>query len=1301
MGLLETLASATQSAISTLRGYVPESLKQYPSASSEPTTISTGGGGTSQNVGGGTPSLLESASGAISSGISAISSKPVETTTQVITTIEATNPVTSVLVAPTVLAAKSLENLISPIAEKSKLTTIRSGKSEVESNKYYAMEYSIPSSKKAGAEFSSTQVVKGIALASPNLLPETERFMTGKGSIYTADTGNVWEKEGGYAYLGAAQVSQHGKTDIGWLYKSSEGAHFLAKPSKEIIGLGSLGQEVSMSGGPAAWSGMTESGRLSIEPLFPALPQGSKVTAVKDISTGEFLNFTGLNAPSTKSEVQATGAISATTEKQNTNVSEVIRPSELQNMLQPRGYDQGLESAIKTFVTRFGESSSTVPIVGDLMKLGSQGVFGKDIFTATREITTIGEPVIGKAVTEYGTPYQEIKDLGGGSYSITTYTPSKTTQEISTPVTTTVVPLSNEWQSLEKTFTGKVSSKILPEWEYSGSSEGVGAGLAIASGAYTGLREKPLTALTYLAGGVILAAGGEAVAGLAGATTVGTAGTSLYPIAVGTEFLATKAFPVVLTGLYGMDIAMTGLKPSTKSGSILDTEWTFRPTTTSLSEMGGRISTELVPMTIGGLGYAYRGKIADEYATFRKSGGIEGAYFKGLSGIEEKVWGFRQKVAGFERIPYGTTKLEYYTEGEPLKYDVKSPLKSTTKIFEFPSPDTSRYAFTMDFKTDVPAYVESQNLPALRIKNLPATIMTKQLSEIYSPPVYHVITERGISQAGDFIIVGGSETGILSSFGYKSAYGTKALATLLPEEAVYNRALAAQGIEKTESYFYIKSGKLFGREVTTSESPQKVEGSIISTSFRDLETGFTSTIEKASGNQLMREQVFIRDLSYPIVKEIGVGKEEPKLFRGKDLMIGSTELGRYVTQGAEIRDIGGYADIMRTREGKGTIKTGIAQRTITKGGIIEKETEISYLTDEFEKAAENFIESPSSLIGAKYRALKQYTISPAEKSDILPQWLFRQKAKPEITQVRGPRKKAVYDVSKLLGDMEKPSTKKAPSPIDSELSRGSPMAPLIMESKPSSEMGAQRIRYRPAPQKEFAAPGMMGTVATVKSAAISKDIAYKIPFRENAIARESIFKPTIMSDKQYSPTRADLLAYMSGTRNYAELNNYLRQVGLYNKWDINRLERTSSERLSTNFNMGRQSKKYGSESIRDLMSKSRSISSQERETISERSREIARIPIVGVKTKTSERTITGIIVTPKVTTKTDTITTEKITEIVTPKITTIIAPKISGLMSGTGSEPRGGRTRSPFREIIPVDFRLIGGIRKTRKRKGR
>lgn len=246
--------------------------------------------------------------------------------------------------------------------------------------------------------------------------------------------------------------------------------------------------------------------------------------------------------------------------------------------------------------------SGTGPLAGaakgvaDVTAMAGFGRGGEATFTRYNIETTIGKEVMGQVKTEYGAPVVDVHDLGGGVYERVVYTPSTTTTTGYTPITTKMVPLQGGFEYGEEQFSKAITQK-LPEvgafgkgtpWEYN---------IELARGAYMELREKPLTAAVNVGIGAGIAAASEVIVGYSAATVVATAGTRLAPIALGTEWFATKAAPVALTALYGTSVA----------GRATDWGRDFTPAATY--KLGGILSTETGPMFLGGGAFAYRAEI--------------------------------------------------------------------------------------------------------------------------------------------------------------------------------------------------------------------------------------------------------------------------------------------------------------------------------------------------------------------------------------------------------------------------------------------------------------------------------------------------------------------------------------------------------------------------------------------------------------------------------------------------------------------------------------------------------------------
>ena len=291
----------------------------------------------------------------------------------------------------------------------------------------------------------------------------------------------------------------------------------------------------------------------------------------------------------------------------------IIRPSELQNIVQPTG-------GISLYAVRFAEITSSVPLIGETMKGASSILLGKDIFTATIE--------------------------SGGQ----------------------IKPMKTAWEGLEETYGG--FGKVLPEWNYAGeATSAFGATKSIAAGAYGGLRDKPLTAAVYLAAAAAMVVGAEAVAGLGLATETATIGTRLHTLASATNLFTTRVAPAALGALYTVDIGMTGFQPSTKSGSVFDTEWKLSPTTQSLYKMGSRISTEAIPMLVGGGIVAYRGEIA---STTKST--LDWLSTHGGGGLSEDAVLFPGRYIGARYQP--KADLPAYVNGEQYLPEIRVDLIS-------------------------------------------------------------------------------------------------------------------------------------------------------------------------------------------------------------------------------------------------------------------------------------------------------------------------------------------------------------------------------------------------------------------------------------------------------------------------------------------------------------------------------------------------------------------------------------------------------------------------------------------------
>ena len=264
------------------------------------------------------------------------------------------------------------------------------------------------------------------------------------------------------------------------------------------------------------------------------------------------------------------------------------------------------------------------PVAG-IAKSGSQLLVGKDIFSRYNITEEIGQKQIGQKITETGTPYQEIADLGGGSYKVTTFTPVKETQDITIPVTTTITPVKGGFDVIEEQTSQRVKNVLptapagtfrayaavstpqlaLSDVAVKGINKVTGQQTKLPTvgygefigGEYKGLREKPLTTGASYAIGVGLGAAFEGFgwgASKASAMVVGRSPT----IAKGIE-LAPKAVGYGLGGLYAADVAVRSQN--------------------NLEKFGGIFSTEVAPLTAGGMTWAYRGQIVPSLKAAGKS----------------------------------------------------------------------------------------------------------------------------------------------------------------------------------------------------------------------------------------------------------------------------------------------------------------------------------------------------------------------------------------------------------------------------------------------------------------------------------------------------------------------------------------------------------------------------------------------------------------------------------------------------------------------------------------------------------
>lgn len=446
---------------------------------------------------------------------------------------------------------------------------------ELSLNKMYEATLVKPAGgRMQGADYSGKLApLPGIAFMQPVLTEDTRRVQLG-----SRQPEGYFPKEGTYTFLGAADVTQHGQTERGWLYKGAEGSYFLAKPAKD------LGQEVPMSGSPAAWAGMVDTGKAKIEYL---LPEGARIKGVTEVGTGRPVAFDNTILTNIGALPSPVTPKVGTAEQEWTKISSTLQPSPFSMEI--------LKSPLATTplakpLIDIGEFGGTNPVFG-LATMIPNAFAGKDLFKSGMIETFVGKEVVGPAITTEGKSWQEVKDLGEGSYQITTFTPSTTTQERSIPTKTVFTPLAGGFDIGEKAFAEQKTKPFIPELTFKSTGfapldylESYGIGIV------QGVREKPLTAATNVGLGALMVIGGEAIVGLGAATETATvARPILGPIVrEGLVPFSTKVAPTILVGLYGHDVVQRSTEGMTD----------FSPK--SAGRFGTITGQEIIPFSIGG-----------------------------------------------------------------------------------------------------------------------------------------------------------------------------------------------------------------------------------------------------------------------------------------------------------------------------------------------------------------------------------------------------------------------------------------------------------------------------------------------------------------------------------------------------------------------------------------------------------------------------------------------------------------------------------------------------------------------------
>jgi hypothetical protein len=282
----------------------------------------------------------------------------------------------------------------------------------------------------------------------------------------------------------------------------------------------------------------------------------------------------------------------------------------------PPQVTEAAQGAVVSTVTRPSDFSLEATRIFGGDTLGARMLVGIGDFVFKPTIETTREREVNlPSSTVMGIPMQRMREVNGG-YEITTTTPYITTGGKSIERTTTSAPGLSGFEYGQQQFAKQVTEPVfeklgIPNLSYrdTGNSplnylESFGIGIV------QGVREKPLTTAIYGGAGVIMALGGEAIAGLGAATVVATEGSILAPVAVGTAWFATSAAPVALTALYSADVIQRSAEVHHAGQDVL-AGWSADMSPAAAQRGGTIFSTEVLPMVAGGAAVAYRGAIWD------------------------------------------------------------------------------------------------------------------------------------------------------------------------------------------------------------------------------------------------------------------------------------------------------------------------------------------------------------------------------------------------------------------------------------------------------------------------------------------------------------------------------------------------------------------------------------------------------------------------------------------------------------------------------------------------------------------
>lgn len=236
----------------------------------------------------------------------------------------------------------------------------------------------------------------------------------------------------------------------------------------------------------------------------------------------------------------------------------------------------------------------------------------------------------------------------GGRSAVASYTDKTENGSIKYTVSS---PLPSGFDYGQQQFVKQIVNPIIPVASLPRTNTVLDYDISLLEGGYNTLREKPLTAAAYVGVGALFVAGGEVIAGLGAGTAAATSGTSLAGAANAMNIFATQVAPPVIAGLYAVDVLGR------------TNEWGKDFSPKAYERLGGVLSTETIPMILGGSMFANRAGIVSEVKnTYERIPSIETI----RESVADSAFAARQSASGIERLS-SKSGLSYYNE-EPYSY---------------------------------------------------------------------------------------------------------------------------------------------------------------------------------------------------------------------------------------------------------------------------------------------------------------------------------------------------------------------------------------------------------------------------------------------------------------------------------------------------------------------------------------------------------------------------------------------------------------------------------------------------------